>query len=65
MTSRRKSKGTPAKHRDQQIDLAGACLAQLANREGIDVVMTVDHRHFSLFRTAARKPFSLNPKRTP
>ena len=43
--------------------MADACITHLANREGIEVVMTVDHRHFSLFRTAARKPFSLIPER--
>lgn len=54
--------GTLSKYRDQQIDLADACLVHLANREKIDVVMTVDVRHFSLFRTADGNPLSLLPK---
>ena len=57
--------GTLSKYRDQQIDLADACLVHLANREKIDVVMTVDVRHFSLFRTAAGRPLTLLPNSKP
>lgn len=53
--------GTLAKYGDQQIDLADACLVHLANREGIDAIMTIDRRHFSLFRTSDGKAFSLYP----
>lgn len=53
--------GWMSKYRDQQIDFADACLAYLANREGIDTVFTVDARHFSLFRTTAGDPLNLVP----
>ena len=52
---------TLPKYGDQQIDLADACLVHLANREGIDAVMTIDRRHFSLFRTTDGQAFSLYP----
>ena len=46
---------------DQQIDLADAALVHLANREGIDVIFTIDRRHFELFRRVNGKPFRLIP----
>ena len=39
------------KYRDQQLDLADACLMQLAEREGVRRVLTLD-RDFRRFRTA-------------
>ena len=54
--------GMLQKFSDQSIDLADACLVCLANRDGIDHVMTVDQRHFSLFRMATGKPFTLLPQ---
>ncbi|MEQ8210271.1 MAG: PIN domain-containing protein [Lacipirellulaceae bacterium] len=53
--------GVLAKYRDQQIDLADACLAHLAARESIDTVFTVDQRHFSLFRNVAGDALQLIP----
>jgi predicted nucleic acid-binding protein len=54
--------GTMTKYQDQGIDLADACLVRLANREGTLTVITVDERHFQLFRTAAGDPFQLLPR---
>lgn len=53
--------GWLAKYRDQGLDLADACLAYLADREGIETVFTIDRRHFPLFRTTAGKPLTLLP----
>jgi len=49
-------------YRDQQVDLADACLVHLANREGIDQVFTLDRRHFSVFQTAAGKVLNILPE---
>jgi len=53
--------GVLAKYRDQEIDLADACLVHLADRESISTVFTVDDRHFQLFRNAAGDPLRLLP----
>ncbi len=47
---------------DQQIDFADAVLLALANREEIDVVFTLDRRHFSLFRKFNGQPLRLLPE---
>jgi predicted nucleic acid-binding protein len=49
-------------YRDQQIDLADACLLHLANREGISAVFTLDRRHFSVFRTQSAQSLRLLPE---
>jgi len=56
--------GVLDKYRDQQIDLADATLVHLANREGIEIVMTTDHRHFSLFATNSGGKFTLIPAKS-
>jgi len=38
------------KYHDHTIDLADACLLHLADRDEINTVLTIDHRHFSMFR---------------
>lgn len=48
-------------YHDQQVDFADACLLHLANREGIEVVFTLDRRHFSVFRNGASQPLRLLP----
>lgn len=53
--------GWISKYRDQQISLADACLAYLADRENISTVFTVDDRHFKLFRTRSGDPLRLVP----
>jgi predicted nucleic acid-binding protein len=50
------------KYADQGFDLADAALMHLAQRESIVHVFTTDRRHFSVFRTAARKPLQLLPE---
>jgi uncharacterized protein len=50
-----------AKYFDQGIDFADACLVHLAQREAISAIFSVDRRHFSVYRTASGKAFSLLP----
>jgi len=50
-----------AKYADQRFQLADACLMHLANREGINQVLTLDRKDFSLFRTVSGKALTLLP----
>ena len=50
-----------AKYFDQEVDLADACLVHLAEREAISTIFSVDRRHFSVYRTASGKSFTLLP----
>ncbi len=43
-----------SKYRDLQLQLAGASLLHLANREGIDAIFTFDRRDFGSVRLANR-----------
>jgi predicted nucleic acid-binding protein len=47
------------KYHDQGIDLADAAVMHLAEREKIEAVFTVDHRHFAAYRTEAGAPLAL------
>jgi uncharacterized protein len=47
------------RYRDQNIDFADASLVQLANRESIAAVFTLDRRHFGMFRRQNGSPFRL------
>ena len=51
-----------AKYHDQQIDLADACLLHLADREDISAVVTLDRRHFGLFRRKSGESLRLLPE---
>jgi predicted nucleic acid-binding protein len=51
-----------SKYRDQEIDLADAALVHLANRERIDVIFTLDRRHFALLRSTSGRAFRLVPE---
>ena len=55
-------RGIYSKYHDQDIDLADAALLLLSDREGIEVVFTVDRRHFGTFRKKNGKPFRLLPE---
>ena len=50
-----------AKYRGLGIQLADACLVQLANREGIETIFTLDRRDFGVLRLARGKRFRLIP----
>ena len=49
------------RYADQNIGLADASLVILAARYRTDRLLTLDHRHFRVIRTASGKPFTLVP----
>lgn len=50
-----------AKYKDQNFQLADACLMYLAERDGISEVLTLDKRDFGVFRTSIGKSLTLLP----
>lgn len=50
-----------ARYRDQAIGLTDASLVVLADRYRTNRILTLDHRHFGVLRTAAGDPFVLLP----
>ena len=49
------------KYRDLPMDLADAALVRVAERDGFTQVFTLDRRHFSAYRPARRRRFSIVP----
>jgi predicted nucleic acid-binding protein len=49
------------RYEDIHPQLADACLVYLAHREEIETVFTLDHRDFSIYRTARKRPFEIVP----
>jgi predicted nucleic acid-binding protein len=49
------------KYRDQNLQLADACLMYLSNRERINTVFTLDHRDFAAFRAQDGNALNLLP----
>jgi predicted nucleic acid-binding protein len=49
------------RYADQQVGLADASVAILADRYGTDRVLTLDRRHFLVLRTLDGRPFTLLP----
>jgi uncharacterized protein len=50
------------KYADRPMDFADATLVQLAEREGLTTILTVD-RDFEVYRIGGRKAFRVLPKR--
>jgi predicted nucleic acid-binding protein len=50
-----------ARYKDLGIQLADASLVQIANREGIETIFTLDRRDFGVLRLARGKKFRLIP----
>lgn len=50
-----------ADYKDHAFDLADATLMHVAERENFDIVFTIDHRHFSLFRTKSGSSLRVVP----
>ncbi len=48
---------------DRPMDFADATLVHLAAREGISVVLTIDHNDFETYRIGGRKKFTILPAR--
>jgi predicted nucleic acid-binding protein len=49
------------KYRDLPMDLADAALVHVAQREGIHKVLTLDHRHFKVYRLKNKRALTLLP----
>jgi predicted nucleic acid-binding protein len=50
-------------YKDRPMDFADATLVHLAAREGISLILTVDHDDFETYRIAGRKKFTILPGR--
>ena len=48
---------------DRPMDFADATLVHLAAREGISLILTVDHGDFETYRIGGRKKFTILPER--
>ncbi|HEY3394270.1 MAG TPA: hypothetical protein VGK58_16270 [Lacipirellulaceae bacterium] len=53
--------GILTRYADQDFDVADVSLMHLAEREQMESVFTIDHRHFSVFRTFKGHPLTLIP----
>ena len=51
-----------AKYADSPMDFADATLVALAEERGITDIVTLDRKDFSVYRTAARKGFTVYPE---
>src|SRR6185437_1367516 len=51
------------KYRDIRIQLADAALVHLAARDGVDTILTLDQRDFSVYRRPRGKAFRILPTR--
>lgn len=49
------------RYSDLPMDLAGAALVRVAEREGLDRIFTLDRRDFGVYRTAGGGSFTLIP----
>ena len=50
------------KYRDLPMDLADAALVRVAEREDLTRILTLDRRHFSVYRPGRRRRFSILPE---
>jgi len=50
---------------DRPMDFADATLVHLAERESLNVILTVDHADFQTYRIAGRRPFRILPVERP
>jgi predicted nucleic acid-binding protein len=48
---------------DRPMDFADATLVHLAEREGLSVILTLDHDDFETYRIGGRKKFTILPSR--
>ena len=49
------------KYNDQNFDFVDACIVAMAERLNITTILTVDRRHFSIFRPSHCESFELLP----
>lgn len=50
------------KYNDQNIDFVDACIVAMAERLNITTILTIDRRHFSIFRPSHCDSFELLPE---
>lgn len=50
------------RYADQECDFADAMLVHLADRENVQTVFTLDHRHFQVYRRSDSRRFRLLPE---
>jgi predicted nucleic acid-binding protein len=51
------------RYKDRPMDFADATLFHLANREGIRLIISIDHNDFETYRLAGNKKFMILPQR--
>jgi predicted nucleic acid-binding protein len=51
------------KYNDSNIDFVDACIVAIAERLNITKILTVDHRHFRMFKPTHCKSFELIPEK--
>ena len=51
------------KYNDNNIDFVDACIVAMAERLNITKILTVDHRHFRMFKPKHCKSFELFPEK--
>jgi uncharacterized protein len=52
------------RYRDRPMDFADATLVHVANREGIRLIISIDHNDFETYRLAGNKKFMILPQRS-
>jgi predicted nucleic acid-binding protein len=52
------------RYEDRPMDFADATLVHVANREGIRLILSIDHDDFETYRLAGNKKFMILPHRT-
>lgn len=53
-----------ATYRDRPMDFADATLVHIANRESVNLILTIDHNDFETYRLPGNKKFTILPSRT-
>jgi predicted nucleic acid-binding protein len=53
-----------AQYADRPMDLADAMQVHVAAREGLSLILSLDHGDFETYRLPGRKKFAILPRRT-
>ena len=52
------------RYKDRPMDFADATLVHVANREGVRLILSIDHHDFETYRLAGNKKFMILPHRS-
>ena len=52
-----------SRYKDRPMDFADATLVHVANREGLRLILTIDHNDFETYRLTGNKKFVILPER--